>query len=576
MRTLKRLYLAGWLGFRAAAPATLLVGALGASLVACADENDPKTWVKRLDDPAQRVPAIKRLANFFDDTMTRASKNKSDPQVTALMDTIAEPLTKQYTSATLDEKTRKDLMKLLSEMADPRSAPAFAKAFNDYEAGKSDDDVKFASEAVMRLAKENKLTDQGLIDALWTCFAKFQPSKANKSINLVKNLREAVLAAKHPSYGPKAVEKLNQPVVRPDDPDEALDKLQFGQLVAIQVISALKYGGAARALVTALLTPTKTALTAQLTNALMKIPKDAEPLLLAAAKGTDPELAKLAKENPEASHVPKLAQALAFLSRPQGKDAVIEMIQGAANDSNRALAATRALVHFPSDKKSTDAFLAAYGKTSAEASLQGYGNAKALWAESAAQLYDPTLVEWLLKEAGALKGEAGAAFPPAALPSAIKLMPADKTKAVEEAIGKALITPKEKTNLTASFKVAAEVTEKCKQDAACYVAKLDEPIPSSPPSARMGHIKACYMAAIYGNAETKKALVGKLEKVKDGIVRLALAEAIDHLAPQGDAATADALDKIVEADVATGNAELIANDDAVVKASLKIRSRATP
>jgi hypothetical protein len=576
MRTLQRLYLVGWLGFRAAVPATLLVSALGASLVACDDENDPKTWAKRLDDPAQRAPAIKRLANFFDDTMTRANKNKSDERVKALMDVAVEPLTKQYTSATLDEKTRKDLIKLLSEMADPRSAPAFAKAFNDYEAGKSDDDVKYASEAVMRLSKEGKLTDQGLIDALWACFAKFQPSKANKSINLLKNLREAVLAVKHPSYGPKAVEKLAQPIQRPDDPEEQLDKIQFGQLVAVQIISALKYGGAARALVTALLTPAKAALTAPITKALMEIPKEAEPVLLAAAKGGDAELDKLAKENPEASHVPKLAQALAFLSRPAGKDAVIDMTANAANDANRALVATRALVHFPSDKKLTDAFLAAYGKTSAEASIQGYGNAKALWAESASQTYDPALVDWLLKEAGALKGEAGAAFPPAALPSAIKLMPADKVKAVEEAINKALITPKEKTNLTASFKAAAEVTEKCKQDAACYLAKLDTPVPSSPPAARMGHIKACYMAAIYGNAETRKALVAKLEKVKDGIVRLALAEAIDHLAPQGDAATADALDKIVAADVASGNAELIANDDAVVKTALKLRSRANP
>ena len=31
----------------------------------CADESDPKTWAKRLDDPAQRVPSIKRLDQFF-------------------------------------------------------------------------------------------------------------------------------------------------------------------------------------------------------------------------------------------------------------------------------------------------------------------------------------------------------------------------------------------------------------------------------------------------------------------------------------------------------------------------------
>ena len=43
--------------------AIVMMSALGLSTVSCADENDPKTWAKRLDDPAQRVPAIKRLGS---------------------------------------------------------------------------------------------------------------------------------------------------------------------------------------------------------------------------------------------------------------------------------------------------------------------------------------------------------------------------------------------------------------------------------------------------------------------------------------------------------------------------------
>ena len=41
----------------AAAPVLVL----SAAIAGCADENDPKTWVKRLDAPAQRAPAIKGL-----------------------------------------------------------------------------------------------------------------------------------------------------------------------------------------------------------------------------------------------------------------------------------------------------------------------------------------------------------------------------------------------------------------------------------------------------------------------------------------------------------------------------------
>ena len=64
--------------------------------------------MKRLDDPAQRASAIKRLSEFFDDGMSKAKKNREDPAVKALLDTIVEPLTKTYTAGNLDEKTRKD------------------------------------------------------------------------------------------------------------------------------------------------------------------------------------------------------------------------------------------------------------------------------------------------------------------------------------------------------------------------------------------------------------------------------------------------------------------------------------
>jgi hypothetical protein len=192
--------------------APLVVGVSGAGLVGCNDENDPKTYVKKLDDPAQRAGAIKRLGSFFEDAMTKANKKRDTPESVALLDVIVEPMTKTYTSGNLDEKTRKELIKSLNDMRDPRSAPAMAKAFNDYEPGKNDEDVKYAAQWTNGLAQAGKLTDQGVIDALWNCFSKFQASKA-KSINLVTDLHDAVLAVKHPSYGPKAVEKLGASVL---------------------------------------------------------------------------------------------------------------------------------------------------------------------------------------------------------------------------------------------------------------------------------------------------------------------------------------------------------------------------
>src|SRR5271167_4058662 len=107
---------------RMSAIATLAVPLLlGASNLVCDDENDPKTWVKRLDDPAQRANAIKRLTQFYEDDMTRASNDAGAPEVKLLLDTIVDPMTKQYTGGNLDDKTRTDLMKFLGETHDPRT-----------------------------------------------------------------------------------------------------------------------------------------------------------------------------------------------------------------------------------------------------------------------------------------------------------------------------------------------------------------------------------------------------------------------------------------------------------------------
>src|SRR5579863_4025234 len=121
--------------------------ALASTLLACEDENDPKTWVKRLDDPAQRANAIKRLTQFYEDDMTRASNDAGAPQVKALLDAIVDPMTKQYTGGNLDDKTRTDLMKFLGETHDSRTQPAIAKALKDFEMGKTDDEIRVSCES---------------------------------------------------------------------------------------------------------------------------------------------------------------------------------------------------------------------------------------------------------------------------------------------------------------------------------------------------------------------------------------------------------------------------------------------
>ncbi len=555
--------------FMSTSSCVLLGSALALGTVSCADENDPKTWAKRLDDPAQRTPAIKRLDSFFNDAMssTNAANKRDDEKVKKILDDSVEPLAKAYIAGGLDDKTRKDLMKLLGDMGDPRAAPAYAKAFKDFEPGKNDDDVKYASQGTTRLAQAGQATDQGLIDALWDCFAKFQPSKNTRSINLVKDLQNAVMVVKDKSYGPKAVEKLAAPVTDPKDPAQGMDQIQFWQNTSARLIGELKYTPGVKPLVKVLMTPTKGDLIFPVRLALTKMPKEAEPVLIAAVKGTDPELVKLGEAYPEKGYMPRIAEPLAYISRPAGRDAILEALEKADGEQNRTILATE-LTHFPSDAKTVKAYVDAYNKVppSAAIPLLGGGNGRAIMAQSSANFFDPALTEWLLRELAAAKGETADAMTPYSLQAAIKLMTTSNAKAVGDAVGKIPGQATEKD----MYKSASAVLEKCVKDAACYVSVLDTPVPSTPPTAKMGHVKAAWMAAIYGNEKTKTDLIARVDKVKDGSVRLAIVEAIDHLSPLGDLNASTALEKVVDADKAAG---LNYANDEVFKTALKLRSR---
>ncbi len=534
-------------------------------LVACADENDPKTWVKRLDDPAQRSNAIKRLDEMFNGAMGTSNNDREAPKVKAVVDDSVEALAKTYTVGGLDEKTRKDLIKLIADMGDPRGAPAFAKAFKDYEPGKNDEDVKFAAQGTSRLSTANKLTDQPLIDALWDCFAKFQPSKA-KSINLVKDLQGAVKTVKHPSWGPKATALLAAPISDPKNPEQGMDQLQFWQLTAVQLIGDTKFTPGVGPLVKVLMTPTKKDLTFPVRLALHKMPKEAEPELIKALKG-EGDYQKLAEAYPEKGYVPLIAEPLAYISRPTGLAAILDALNNATTDQNRTMLATY-LTYFPTDPKLVKAFTDAYAKVAPNAAIAAMGgsNGHAILAGAAANFFDPSLTEWILKEVAAAKGEAADAMPVSALPAAMKLMTVDQSKAVGDAVNKIPGQAIEKD----MYKSASAVLDKCKKDLSCYLGVLDTPVPSAPPAAKMGHVKAVWMTVELKDGSTKGKLLERVEKVKDGSVRLALLEAIDTLSPQGDAAAADKLEKLVDTDTAAGNK---AGTDEMYRIALKLRSR---
>ena len=103
---------------------------------------------------------------------------------------------------------------------------------------------------------------------------------------------------------------------------------------------------------------------------------------------------------------------------------------------------------------------------------------------------------------------------------------------------------------------------KCKADVGCYLAVLDEPIPSVPPTSYYRQVKATWMTVIYGSGNangTRAELLKRVDKVQNTGARIV--------------AAADALDKIVANDVKSGDKTLVGADNTVAQVAWRLRVR---
>jgi hypothetical protein len=422
--------------------------------------------------------------------------------------------------------------------------------------GQNDAELKDVLASTIERAKAGPIADRALVDALWSCFTRFRPTHA-KSINLVRDIHMAVRAVKDPSYGPKAVQAISAPVGNVNIPFVGMDEIQFWHLTSIQLLGDIRYAPGVPALVKVLLDDKKKDLTYPTRLSLVKMPKEAEA-----------ELINALAADPSASYVARVAETLGAIGRPPGRDAILDALAKANDDSNRAaLAAT--LAQFPTTARSRTAFLDAYKKISPNASLGSYGglNARAMLAGAAPSFFDPTMTEWLLRENAGATGDLASILPATALPAAIKLMTDANAKGVATEVNKIPGAAIEKEML----KAAQAPLATCKKDVACWLKELAKPVPSAPPAAKMGHVKAAWMAGMFGDASTRAVLVDSLAATKDGSVRLALLEAIDHLSPTGHEETARKIEALVESETAMG---IRSGTDEMTRVALRLRARA--
>ncbi len=509
-------------------------------LVACANENDPQTWIKRLDDPNKRAAAVQKLEGMHDDA-------------------ALEPLTRTYASGGLDRATSAGLLAYLAATHDARTAPALTKAFAVCS-GPHDDDTRVAAESVSAMAGD--LHDRTLIDALWACFASYAPSKGSTRVG--DALRDAVFAVHDPSYAGKAIALLDAPIVAADSltgegARKINDPLDQWQPTAIRLLGGMHDTGAVRPLVTLLMTRTKLPLAPPATEALAMMARDAEPVLASALDGSDPEFSKQRAEwSRDDGWAPIIVTALAATGLDTARDAVLAAIPSLSSDANRA-AAAESLVWFASSPKVIETYQSTFAKLPAIERVGDvdHGIERAALLQAASDLFEPRLLDWVLTESAHAKGETMLAAKASALQSAIKLMRHEDEPRVAAAIDRlenhsglsAMERAEIATNVHKLFDAGSKAAGACLVDASCYVKLLDEAIPADG-NANWYAIKAANMAGLYGEATTRKALTSRIAKITNPGVRHAMALAILHLAPQGDAADAAILD-------ATGDSELV-------------------
>ncbi|HET9956434.1 MAG TPA: hypothetical protein VFQ61_18120 [Polyangiaceae bacterium] len=546
--------LIGSLVFGTVLPTTVTLGVLVVS--GCKDESQPEYWVEKLSEPTWRSRAISRFDQFFEDALTRSNKDLKSQDVQDLINKTVEPLTKAYVEAAdqLDPKSRVTLIKLLSGYKDKRAEPAFKKAFEDFakspRTSKDDQDLKWAAIAAGDLRLES------LAGPMVEAFAKFRASTMLGGV-VYKDFNAALLDMPSKSWTQPLISKLEAEVRKPQgkaDPSAVGDYMdqQFWQTTAAALLGRIGDPAAVEPLIRVILDPARvdfhqTAMVALIqlgkpsTDAAVKLLKNQDEKLTAYCQRRLKETGWDGKGKP---CVQTAAVIIGSVGRPDGAPAMIEVLKTENDDATKAVIA-RELSKLPASAESIAAFKAAYESLPLSAQIPPGQPALEILTESAGQVFDASLVEWLLGRAESIKADKSEAdekksLQLAILTTTIKLAKPDQVPVVKKAVN-SYGTKLEKDLLAQ----AEELLKACGDRAPCYVEALQKR-ENQERSAQFVGIKAGYMAAEFGDEATRDALVSRLDSINNAALRFVASQVVDRLSPKGSKQSVEKMNAIIE------------------------------
>jgi hypothetical protein len=563
------------------------------TLVACANEDDPATHVKRLEDPAQAPAAVKRLIQFFEDAMTRDKKDLAGPTVKPLLDTIVEPMTKLCQGDSLNERTKSSLVKFLSDARDPRAIPCFKKVLDDYKPNTNEEDVRWVARAATHMkAKE-------LADSMLKVFTTIKVAEP-KAATIYRDVNDAVLELANPSYEATAISLLEKPLDKSTADMKTVKNEVFWQITAAQILGNLKSEKAIKPLIKVVLSPSKADLAATAVIALIKIGKPAigpatELLngtdkdlveysktenLVGAQKGTDGKIPEASIKAAEKAHIATAAIILATIGREDAAPPLLAAIEKTTDNTTKAILA-RELTKLPRTAQTVEVFKGTFEKVPMDTMIPPGSGAKESLLEASTSFFDSSLVSWMVKLGNDAKGEAQDvdAVRGTTLLSAAKLAKPDQIGELDSlaaqrtapgADGKASTVGKAYEK---ELKMTKELLAACKENIDCYVGKIAEGDNQEKERQFVG-IKAAYMIGVLGGPEVKDKIVAVLPKVRNAAVRFVTLSVLDFHSPKGDVALADKLQKMLDDAVDKKDQEMVTANSPLSQFIPRLRARA--
>lgn len=481
---------------------------------------------ERLSTPSSRGAAVDELVQRY----AAAARNGTQTELARQFATrYAEPASQAYidSGSELTDKQRLELVKTLVALSHDETAPALAHAITRYTTnGVGVEEAIYACQGAQRLHAPE------IQRSLLASYTAVDTSNAD-GLRYSRHLATAMSAQRDPAWTPTFVAELEKPLVRPArfDDKPAVKAFQSGlfrQTIATRLLGESGTQEAVTPILKVLLDAEKAEVHPAAELAVVKLQTVALPRLLELLRGEGDlvNLAQSARKDERQAHIYFATKFMDLLRLPSTEGELLEAWSRTKDPVARTLL-VRSLSRLPGTKAGIDELKTTYTQTDIKVTLPEGESALETLSDAAVQFYEPSLALWLEERVGRVptvwtrRGDVQVAL----VLAMSRLLTAEHVKATSATAQRFGGKPG-----TPAYDTAKRMATECQNDARCYVKAI------TAAETPFGALKATTMAACFGDAVTRDALLEIALGTDDQELLNQLLAAVEHLTV-GDAAT---------------------------------------